>query len=132
MKRPGSGAENGPVHYNHFSSYLLYKKVLLRERKRHTDRSITSTPSAVLSRGGGGGYLSWLEGGTYLGVPPPPCPGLARGYLPWLRPTLGYPLSCPHPDLAGGRGTYLDRGYLPWGTPPCPDLAKGEGYLPWL
>ena len=30
-----------------------YKKVLLRERKRYTDHSISSTPSAVLSRGGG-------------------------------------------------------------------------------
>ena len=29
------------------------KKVLLRERKRHTDRSVSSTPNAVLSRGVG-------------------------------------------------------------------------------
>ena len=31
----------------------IYKKVLLRERKRHTARPISSTPSAVLSRVGG-------------------------------------------------------------------------------
>ena len=37
------------------------KKVLLRERKRHTDRSVSSTPYAVLSRERG--YLPWLRGG---------------------------------------------------------------------
>ena len=46
------------------------KKVLLRERKRHTTRRVAS------ARGGGGtylgwGYLTWTEG-TYLAVPPPP------------------------------------------------------------
>ena len=68
------------------------KKVLLRERKRHTDRGVSSTPS--VSRGGvpprqdtppparsdGGGYLRWGTpwgqvwqrggGGTWGGVPP--------------------------------------------------------------
>ena len=37
------------------------KKVILRERKRHTDRGVSSTPYAVLSRGGGR-YLGWGVG----------------------------------------------------------------------
>ena len=45
-------------------TYLFNKKVLLRERKRHTDRSVSSTPYAVISSGGGGRYLGW--GGRYL------------------------------------------------------------------
>ena len=66
------------------------KKVLPHERKRHTDRSVSSTPSAALS---GRGYLPW-PGGTYLGVPPiwtwPGVPTLAGGI-----PTFGYPPSGP-------------------------------------
>ena len=42
------------------------KKVLLRERKRHTNRGISSTPYAVLF-----GEVSTLDGGRYLGVPLP-------------------------------------------------------------
>ena len=58
------------------------KKVLLRERKRHSTRCIASTPSAVLSWGRGtpslaGGYpiLAWWgypipsQGVPYLGLP---------------------------------------------------------------
>ena len=33
------------------NEFLLNKNVLLRERKRHTDRGVSSTPYAVLSRG---------------------------------------------------------------------------------
>ena len=77
------------------------KKVLLREHKRPTERSVSSTPYAV---------LSWR--GTYLG---------------WGVPTLGYP--SPVLTWWGGTylgvsqiltwpgGTYLGQGYLPWGTP---------------
>ena len=50
------------------------KKVLLRERKRHTDRSVSITPYAVLSRGAGDRYLSWLGVGT-----PSPHPDLDGG-----------------------------------------------------
>ena len=82
------------------------KKVLLRERKKHTVRRVAS------ARGGGeggvcGGYLPW-SGRTYLRVPP---------ILTWLEGTyLGVPP--PHPDPAGGRGyiSWMGRGYLPWGT----------------
>ena len=44
------------------------KKVLLRERKRHAARHITSTRCTDLSPWGGGG-ITYLEGvkGTYLG-----------------------------------------------------------------
>ena len=81
------------------------RKVLQRERKRHTDRSLTRTPYAVLSRGTylgrGGTYLG--RGDTYL--------GLGGTYLGWGVPTLGYlpvwtwwmvpALVYPHLDLAG-------------------------------
>ena len=56
------------------------KKVLLRERKRHTARRVSSTPSAALS-----GYL-----------PRPEVPTLTGGYQPWLGgtyPGWGYPIS---------------------------------------
>ena len=38
----------------HIQKLFLNKKVYLRERKRHTDRGVSSTPYAVLSGGGGG------------------------------------------------------------------------------
>ena len=95
---------------------LVNKKVLLRERKRHTDRGVSSTPSVVLYQGwrvriptGGGGCSS--AGGfpiwTWLGYPPSkagwgtpssrdgcppsrgtPCEGVPLAGLP---PWLGYP-----------------------------------------
>ena len=85
------------------SKFLLDKKVLLRERKRHTDRSVSSTPYAVLSRGGEGGYLPW---GTL------PVLTWPRGYLPY---------GIPSPILTWPQGRYS----LPLakvGTP-CLELA---------
>ena len=100
-------------------------KVLLRERKRHTARSVSSTQYAVLSWGGGG-YLipGWGGGVPHLGVPLScpdlargyPCPDLARGY-----PISGYPL--PHPDLPRGGGTSSQ------GTP-HPDLTRNGVPIP--
>ena len=109
----------------------MNKKVLLRERKKHTTRRVASAR-------GRGTYLGWGE-----------------EYLPWTGvgvSTLGYPL--PHPDLGGGEG------YLPLGTPsslgqvrmgegvpqgrnlspiqgkyplpPQPGQDGGRGYLPWM
>ena len=84
----------------------LNKKVLLRERKRHTARHVL------------GGYLPWPGGGV---------PHLARGYLPWPGgyPTLagGYPTLGRYPPWPGG--------YLSWmrGVPTLaggyPALARG-------
>ena len=105
-----------------FSSRIGNKEVPLCERKRHTNRGVSSTTSAAISRRGGGtyfrqggGYLPWMGGGvpTLDGGTPPPV-------LTW--PGGGVP------TLDGGRGTYLG-----WGYPsPCPDLARGRGtYLGW-
>ena len=68
------------------TNLMINKKVLLRERKRHTARRVVSTPSVVLPgyppRGGyltqvfppQGGYLTWVPPG---GVPDPgPPPGV--------------------------------------------------------
>ena len=98
--------------------YLYDKKVLLRERKRHTDRGVSSTPS--VTRGGvppwqgyplarsDGGYLRW---GTPRpgGVPPPAGPGWGTPHWTWL----GYP---PQSDLAG--------------VPPTPPHQTWLGYPP--
>ena len=79
------------------------KKVLLRERKRHTARRVVSTPSVVLPGYPPGG------GGTRTSVPPPP-----GGYLdlgtppggvpgPWYPPPGGTRTSVP--PLGGGTQT---------------------------
>ena len=113
-----------------------YKKVLLRELKRHTARRVAS------ARGGGGyllwpgvptlgtpspSILSWPGGEPTLGYPfPLSWPGRGRGtYLGWGVPTLGYPspvltwLGGGGTYLGQGGGTYLGRGgtYLGRGTP---------------
>ena len=75
------------------------KTVLLRERKRHTDRGVSSTPSALLYRGGGTpppGYntsvLTWLGGVT------PSLPGGTPPQAPPPSDLAGVP---PQSDLAG-------------------------------
>ena len=93
-----------------------YKKVLLRERKRHTARRVVSTPSVVLPGyppppGGGGGYPN-------LGTPPPP-----GGYPDLGTPPGGTRTSVPpggYPDL----GT-PPRGYPDLSTPPPPGGGGG-------
>ena len=91
------------LHQSYFCFFVTttlnqnHKKVLLRERKRHTARRVSSTPPAVLS--GGGAPYPWLGGG---GVP---------------HPWPGY----SHPDLAG-EGTPSLAGVLP-----CPNLPGGGG-----
>ena len=83
---------------------ITSKKVLLRERKRHTDRGVSSTTR--------GGIPPWPgpTGGTQGGVPLP-WSGLMGGV-----PEVGYPLSgYPHPPARSDGGT---QGGVPlWGTP---------------
>ena len=87
-----------------FKVNSVNKKVLLCERKRHTDCSISSTPSVTCN-----GVPPWpgLMGGTQGGVPPgqvsweylrsgTPLARYDEGYLRWL----GYP-----PPFGPGRGT---------------------------
>ena len=88
---------------------LVNKKVLLRERKRHTACRVASADGKGGTYLGQGGYLPW---GT-------PHPDLARGrgtYLGW-----------------GGGGTYLGQGggVLPWGTPALTWPEGGGTYLGW-
>ena len=64
---------------NCFSQFSYHnKKVLLRERKRHTARRVVSTPSVVLP-----GYPPGGEGGPDPGTP-------LGGYLTWVPPQGGY------------------------------------------
>ena len=120
-----------------FSMYFPNKKVLLRERKRHTTRHISSTPYSVPYRGI---PHPWL-GGTPSWVPPiltwpggtPSLDG-GVGY-----PILGYPplfwpgQEVPHP-WAGGR-EYPILGYPHLGVPsppswPDPPPHPGMGHPP--
>ena len=102
------------------------KKVLLRERKRHTARRVASARYADPSGGVPGvPPPSW----TWDGVPPKP----RMGYPP--RPGMGYPL-----DLGWGTPLDLEWGTPPdlrWGTPPdlrwgTPPARPGMGYLSYL
>ena len=104
----------------------INKRALLRERKRHTDRGVSSTPSVVLYWG-----VPLLGGYPTLGTPvdltgvPPIRPG--QGGTPSLLgevPHLGYPPS----DLAGGTPSLL--GYPTLGTPS--DLAGVTPRQTWL
>ena len=96
------------------------KKVFLRERKRHTDRSVSRTPSVVLYRGrgypcrgeGGGSPSLWGGGYPTSGTPS----DLAKGYP---IPAEGTPSRVPPSDLAGG--------YPILGTPPA---GPGRGTPP--
>ena len=87
------------------------KKVPLRERKRHTDRRLSSTPSVVLFWGQGypiadRGYPCQMGGGVpyprhfrilWDGVPPPPVWTDWKHYLP------------PKPSDAGGKNRCRKR-----------------------
>ena len=68
------------------------KKVLLRERKRHTDRRVASTRYAAP---GGGGGVPWA-GAPMLGGTPGQAPPLPGGYPGWAPPLVrGYPRQAP-------------------------------------
>ena len=93
------------------------KKVLLRERKRHTARRVVSTPSAV-----------WvpppdLAGGGYPTLVPP------SRVPPWLD-LAGYPPSRVLPPAGPGR---VPPGWTWQGTPPAghpPPQLDLAGYPP--
>ena len=102
-----------------------YKKVLLRERKRHTARHVASTPYDVLT-----GYP------PRAGYPPsrePPCQGTPpRQGTPWLD-LARYP---PHRCLPHGILGNVCKALWDMGTPPCGqtdwwmDRHVSKHYLP--
>ena len=106
------------------------KKVLLRERKRHTARRVVSTPSVVLPgyppQQGTPPILTW-PGGYLTRVPPRP------GYPPGGVPDQGTPLArIPPPSWPGRGGTW--PGYPPARVPPWggtwPGYPPGQGTPP--
>ena len=122
---------------------LLNKKVLLRQRKRHTGRRVTSALSAVLFRGGGGWYPSPGRGIPHLWIgrgstpardgAPPSRPGwdmppIQRWGTPspiqrWSTPLSGPGWGTPHLDLTGISPLPIQR----WGILP---IRIWLGYLP--
>ena len=119
---------------------ITNKKVLLRERKRHTDRRVTSTRYAAPAGGVGGtpgghppypgrvpplwgGGVPWagaplLEGCTPGRHPP------AGGYPGWVPPARGVHQAGPPTWTWMGYPPHLDLDGVPplpgpgWGTPP--------------
>ena len=86
-----------------------YKKVLLREHKRHTDRGVSST-----TRGGvPPSQVQW--GVPEVGYPSSgyPQPGLTGGI-----PEVGNPLPIGVPHPARSDGGVPEVGYLPVGVSP--------------
>ena len=90
------------------SEINVNKKVLLRERKRHTAHRVASPwwgGGTYLGRGGGGTYLGWGDPSLARGALT-----LAGGYLPWLVVPI---LTRGVPTLAGGGVPTLAGRYLP-------------------
>ena len=106
------------------------KKVLLRERKRHTARRVASARYADLSP----------DNGPILLTRGLPHPVLDRRYSHPV--SMGVPWGTPHPDLRWGTPQSAGWGTphpgLRWGPPvqtwdgvsPCPDLGWGTPYPP--
>ena len=117
--------------YQLWSQIIMNKKVLLRERKRHTARRVASTPYVVLT-----------------GYPPGRVPPLARvppqpGYPPWP----GYPPPLPHGILGNVAKHYgiwvpppVDRQIYGWmegqkrvkTLPSCRTTYAGGNHFGWL
>ena len=88
----------------------MNKKVLLRERKRHTARRVAYARYAGVWWGGRGYPIqSWWGGGYPIQYN--------------IRPGMGYP---HHPDLAG----YPPPSRPGWGPPPPPPSRPGWGTSP--
>ena len=105
--------ENLTKKYVDIPENLTNKKVLLRERKRHTARRVASARYAALSNGWvGGGVPHPVMGGVPLhpdlGQDTPPPTQTWHGVPP--RPGTGYD---PHQDLG-------------WGTPPPRKCGQTE------
>ena len=107
------------------------KKVLVRERKRHTARWVASARSAFLSPDGGGGtpIQSWLGGGGL----PPSSPD-DRG-VPPSSPDMGVPPSSrdggyAHPITIGGYPIQSRPPPPPVSWMGVPTLSAGWGYPP--
>ena len=94
-----------------FGKHSNNKKVLLRERKRHTARRVESTPSVVLTGYPPAGYLHSRV---------PPWPGTLPGRVPPHQGTppqldlAGYPRHLPHGILGN-----VAKHYGIWVPPVC-------------
>ena len=106
----------------------INKKILLRERKRHTAHRVLSTPSAVLSRRGRGIPHHWTGGGgtpSLTGVPPIltwwgfPIPGWGYPIPDQGTPSSGPSQHIPPPPAGPG-----------WGTPWEGTWDQSLGYTP--
>ena len=99
------------THATNFSGFFSlklkcsYKKVLLRERKRHTARRVVSTHSVVLSWLTPPGWLTPLAGW------PPPS---------WLTSLTGWPRPCWLTPPTGWPPLLADPPPLPADLPPPP------------
>ena len=101
------------------------KKVLLRERKRHTARRVVSTPSVVLPWPGyppGGGYLTGYPPGGVPDLGPPPRGG---GTWPGYPPEGGVPDRVPPPLLPHGILGNVAKHYGIWVPPPVDRQIDG-------
>ena len=92
----------------------LHKKVLLRERKSHTDRGISSTPSVILYE---------VPPPPSVRVLPPPRPGLMGGTRGGVPPRSGY---SPARSKGGTQGGVPPRS----GYPPARSKGDSQGEVP--
>ena len=143
---PHAGHTSGPKYWETWYiiepswNWKKSKKVLLRERKRHTARRVVNTPSVVLS--GHPPPLTWLGGYPVGGYPiwvpplpgyPPragpgrvPPPGCPMAFWEMLQSIMGYgyPPGCP---MAFWEMLQSIMGY---GYPPPPPPGVDRHYLP--
>ena len=104
--------------YKHEFVYFISinnKKVLLRERKRHTAHRVVTTPSVVLT-----GYppiLTWL-GGRYPARVPPPQQGTPPPGWTWQGTTPGWTWQRTPPTPTAGPGRVPLPGWTWQGNPP--------------
>ena len=123
---------NSSPYYNIIISYKN-KKVLLRERKRHTALRVASTRYVVPVAGTPilGSDLDW--GGVPAPSPSWDLTWMGRGYLPLCPPTPAPPHPGIWPGWGGGTcpaphpGSDLDGGYLPCPHSPCHGIWPGWG-----